>query len=64
MDPPYGKGLVAPALTELEQKSWLNADTLCLIEVEKAEQNFLPAGFVALDTRFYGKAKVVITKKG
>lgn len=64
MDPPYGKGLVAPALTELEQKGWLNADTLCLIEVEKAEQNFLPAGFVALDTRFYGKAKVVITKKG
>lgn len=64
MDPPYNKGLVAPALTELEQKGWLNADTLCVIEVEKAERDFLPDGFAVEDTRFYGKAKVVITKKG
>lgn len=64
MDPPYNKGLIAPALIELEQKGWLDEKTIGVIEVEKTEQDVLPDGCVIEDTRFYGKAKVLITKKG
>lgn len=63
MDPPYKKGLVAPALAELEQKGWLSPETLCVIEVEKTEQNVLPDGFAVADERVYGKAKIIIAFK-
>ena len=61
MDPPYKKGLTIPALTELEQKGWLTPDTLCVVEVEKSENNVLPDDFETLDERVCGKAKIILT---
>ena len=58
MDPPYAKGLVAPALEALRKQGWIDDKTLCVIETEKGEKDVLPAGFEISDTRFYGKAAV------
>ncbi|MBO4520910.1 MAG: 16S rRNA (guanine(966)-N(2))-methyltransferase RsmD [Alphaproteobacteria bacterium] len=58
MDPPYAKGLVAPALKALCRQEWIDANTLCVIETERNEESFLPDDFIVFDTRFYGKAAV------
>lgn len=58
MDPPYEKGLVAPALTALTAAGWIDARTLCVIETARNEKDFLPAAFTVTDERVYGKAKV------
>lgn len=58
MDPPYKKGLVTLSLTELLQKKWINTTTICVIETEKSEHDFLPDGFEIFNERTYGIAKV------
>lgn len=63
MDPPYQKGLVYAGLCEMVKKGWISADTLCIIEVEKNENDVLPADFIAQDTRTYGRAKIIIAYK-
>ena len=62
MDPPYAKGLVAPALEALLKTGWIDKETLCVIETEKGEKDVLPAGFEISDTRFYGKAAVLFAR--
>ena len=58
MDPPYEKGLVAPALTALTAAGWIDARTLCVIETARNEKEFLPETFDVTDERVYGAAKV------
>ena len=62
MDPPYAKGLVAPALEALLKTGWIDKETVCVIETEKGEKDVLPAGFEISDTRVYGKAAVLFVK--
>ena len=63
MDPPYAKGLVAPALEALYRQGWIDTNTLCVIETERNEENVLPDDFILSDTRFYGKAAVSFARK-
>ena len=62
MDPPYAKGLVAPALSALHNQGWIDDKTLCVIETERGEKDVLPAGFEISDIRFYGKAAILFAR--
>lgn len=58
LDPPYGKGLGAAALTQLAEKDWLEPGAICLLEMAKKQPEMPPAGFAQLDERSYGVALV------
>jgi 16S rRNA (guanine966-N2)-methyltransferase len=60
LDPPYGEGLAAPALTALAAAGWIAKDALCIIEQQRDDAFELPEGFELLSERVYGKAKMLI----
>lgn len=62
LDPPYGQGLAAPALTALRAAGWLAPDALVTVEVMKKEPFKAPEGFETLDERTYGKARVAFLR--
>jgi 16S rRNA (guanine966-N2)-methyltransferase len=59
LDPPYRQGMGGPALEALWTAGWIAADALCAVELMKTEDLAVPEPFAELDTRKYGKAKVV-----
>jgi 16S rRNA (guanine966-N2)-methyltransferase len=59
MDPPYGQGLAEPALIALRAAGWIAPGTLAVIELMATEDFTAPAGFATVDTRKYGKARLV-----
>lgn len=59
IDAPYKKGLSTKALNELATKGWLNANALCLVEIEKTEKLETPEGFERVDERKYGLARII-----
>ncbi|SDG49661.1 16S rRNA (guanine966-N2)-methyltransferase [Limimonas halophila] len=59
LDPPYGQGLGPPALRALAEQGWLAESALVAVELLKTEDLTPPAGFEELDTRTYGKSKIV-----
>jgi len=62
LDPPYGKGLVEPALEALAKGEWLAPEALTVIE-ESSEATFLlPSAFVPIETRLYGETKLVFAR--
>lgn len=58
LDPPYGKGWGAQALTQLAAKDWLAPGAVCLLEMAKKQPEMPPAGFAQVDERSYGVALV------
>lgn len=62
LDPPYRSGLAGPALTALAASGWLAADALCIIESEQRDE-VVPPGFVVLDERRYGRAKLTFLRR-
>lgn len=58
MDPPYGKGMVLPAIQALAESGWLVKKTLCVVETERKEDLVLPPLFETHEERVYGKAKI------
>ena len=62
MDPPYNQGLAAPALAALEAAGWLVPGALAVVELMAAEPLTPPEGFAVLDTRKYGKARLVFLR--
>jgi 16S rRNA (guanine966-N2)-methyltransferase len=53
LDPPYRKGLAAPALTSLREGGWLTREALVVVE-EAVDADFTPpAGFAELERRAY-----------
>ncbi len=58
LDPPYGRGLGARALSSLARDGWLNADVLVIAEMAAKEDETPPPGFVLLDCRRHGDTKV------
>jgi 16S rRNA (guanine966-N2)-methyltransferase len=64
LDPPYRKGLVAPALASLRDGGWLV--TPAVVVAEMAEDDILPStdGFAVHDERIYGETKVAYLKFG
>jgi 16S rRNA (guanine966-N2)-methyltransferase len=64
LDPPYRSGLAAPALAALAAAGWLTPDALVVIEVAAREDLPPPAGFVLIDERVYGAARLVFLRRG
>ena len=64
LDPPYRKGLMAPALASLRDGGWLARPAL--IVAEMAEDEILPPteGYEVLHERVYGETKVAFLKLG
>ncbi len=60
LDPPYHKGLAAPALTALAGTGWLAEGAICCVEMATDEDFTPPDGFQPLDERRYGVAKILI----
>lgn len=62
LDPPYGKGLVPPALMALRDGGWLEKDALVVVEeAEKAAMD-VPEGFGLIEERRYGLTRVVFAR--
>lgn len=59
LDPPYGEGLAGPALAGLAARGWIAEGALAVTEIAVDEGFELPPGFLGLDERTYGAAKVV-----
>lgn len=62
LDPPYHKGLAAPALTALAKAGWLAESAICCVELSADEDFSPPEGFQPLDERRYGAAKIVLLR--
>ena len=60
LDPPYRRGLAAPALTALAAAGWLADSAICCLELAADEDFTPPEGFEALDERRYGAARIVL----
>jgi len=60
LDPPYGKGLVRPALEGLRDGGWLAPLATLVIETGADETLVLPSGFVERDRRRYGDTMLMI----
>lgn len=58
LDPPYGKGMAAAALTGLAGKDWLKKGAICVVEMAKKQPEQPPEGFLQHDERSYGIALV------
>ncbi|WP_296418057.1 16S rRNA (guanine(966)-N(2))-methyltransferase RsmD [Pseudooctadecabacter sp.] len=57
LDPPYGKGLAANAVTSAKAGGWLASDALIVVE-DNAPQPL--AGFVQVDLRRYGDTYITL----
>jgi 16S rRNA (guanine966-N2)-methyltransferase len=63
LDPPYGKGLGARALTSLAAGGWLKPGAICVLEQGAEEPAPEAAGYELLDQRRYGAARIHILKR-
>ncbi len=59
LDPPYGRGLVAAALTSLAKARWIAPSALIVAEMGVGDGFLPPDGFAIHDERRYGKARIV-----
>jgi 16S rRNA (guanine966-N2)-methyltransferase len=64
LDPPYRSGVAAMALTALEAAGWLAPDALVVVELAAREELTPPGGFILLDERVYGAARLVFLRRG
>jgi 16S rRNA (guanine966-N2)-methyltransferase len=58
LDPPYRKGLVAPALAALRGGGWVEPDAVIVAETAADEDIPSTDGFAVLDARVYGETRV------
>lgn len=59
LDPPYGSGLLGPALESLLAQGWLEPHARIVAEVAAREPVAPPAGLTVADERRYGAARFV-----
>lgn len=62
LDPPYGSGLGAAALTALAEQGWIAPGALCSVETGAREELAPPPEFETVDERRYGKAKISLLR--
>jgi 16S rRNA (guanine966-N2)-methyltransferase len=62
LDPPYGQELAAPALVALAAAGWIAPDAIVSVELGPGDAFGPPEGFVAVDKRRYGKARIVLLR--
>ncbi|HYM29942.1 MAG TPA: 16S rRNA (guanine(966)-N(2))-methyltransferase RsmD [Candidatus Cybelea sp.] len=63
LDPPYGSNLAAPALAALDAAGWIAPGATAVAELAVNEDLVPPNGFAVLDTRRYGKAKLIFLRR-
>jgi 16S rRNA (guanine966-N2)-methyltransferase len=63
LDPPYRKGLVAPALAALAAGGWLSDGGIAVVESAADEDVPSTDGFTMLDTRTYGETRVTFFRR-
>lgn len=59
MDPPYNKGMAAPALEALKIAGWIAEGAICVVELAATESFEPPKGFTIIEERRYGAARVI-----
>lgn len=64
LDPPYGRGLIIPALAQLAGGDWLSAGALAVAETGADEPALSPEGWEVLDSRLYGAARLSFLVRG
>ncbi|MFQ5954562.1 MAG: 16S rRNA (guanine(966)-N(2))-methyltransferase RsmD [Kiloniellales bacterium] len=62
LDPPYGSGLAAPALSQLAQAGWLMGGALCVVELATKDAFAAPAGFTPIDERRHGDTRILFLR--
>lgn len=62
LDPPYGEGLLVPALQGLAARGWLVEGALVVAEMGAKEPFEPPRGYALLQERIYGAAKVAFLR--
>ncbi len=62
IDPPYGKDLAVPALAGLAKMGWFASDAIIVVETAARDDLTLPDGFISVDERRYGKAKLTFLR--
>ncbi len=58
LDPPYGQGLVEPALRGLARFGWLTPDATVVVETQAKYDLITGPGYTPIDVRDYGAARV------
>jgi 16S rRNA (guanine966-N2)-methyltransferase len=58
LDPPYGEGLVIPALQGLDRQGWLKPGGLVAVETDAGEPEPTAENFTLVDRRAYGRVAV------
>jgi 16S rRNA (guanine966-N2)-methyltransferase len=64
LDPPYDKGLGQSCLKSLVIQGWLAPKAICIFETSSKLPESIPEGFIVLDQRDYGAAKVYFLSAG
>jgi 16S rRNA (guanine966-N2)-methyltransferase len=62
LDPPYRKGLLAPALKGLATGAWLNPNALVIAEAAEDETMPVVEGYEMLDDRVYGDTRIAFMR--
>ena len=62
LDPPYGEGLLVPALRGLAARGWLAPLAIAVAEMGAKEKLEVPRGYALLQERTYGAAKVAFLR--
>jgi 16S rRNA (guanine966-N2)-methyltransferase len=58
LDPPYDQAIEEPCLTALHNRSWINAETLIILETSAKRALNLPTNTALIDQRRYGAALI------
>lgn len=64
LDPPYGRDLIAPAITALQKAGWISTQTMIVIECDADENIAPPDDFKITDERKYGSTKILFVRLG
>lgn len=64
LDPPYGKDLVPTSLSALDKNGWIASGAIIVAEMDRRDPFDPPAGYELVTDRAYGKARIVILRKG
>jgi len=62
MDPPYAEAVAVAALEALAAQGWIADDAIVALEVAGRTNFDPPDGFALLDTRRYGKARILFLR--
>ena len=63
LDPPYGSGLLTPALASLADEGWLAPGALIVAEVAARDRLDAPFGYRLEDERAYGAARLLFLRQ-